>query len=86
MSDIILKIARENKIKKTTKKKNEIAIIINDTIRLITVFASAHVLQTLLHQENKLFNTEFIKTVVYLLVGTIIYHILVKKHTELEEE
>jgi len=53
---------------------------------LFTVFISAHVLQTLLHEDNKLFNKEFIKTIMYFALGTLIYHILVKKYTQLEEQ
>jgi len=86
MTDFFSKIAKHNGIKKKKEKKNELAVIINDTIRLFTVFISAHVLQTLLHEDNKLFNKEFIKTIMYFALGTLIYHILVKKYTQLEEQ
>jgi hypothetical protein len=68
----ILKLKKE-------KKKNEVAVIINDTIRLITVYGIVHVLQSTLHEKESLFNTDFIQTMIYFIIGTIIYHLIIKQ-------
>jgi len=59
-----------------TKKSS----IINDTVRLITVYGVAHLLETMLHKNQSFLNEEFVLTTLYLIIGTIIYHIFVKEY------
>ena len=66
-------------------EKNEFAVIINDTIRLLTVYFVAHLLETMIHKERTFFDSDFLKTTLYFTIGTIFYHLVVKKMLFVDE-
>jgi hypothetical protein len=64
---------------KKVKKKNEIGVVFNDTIRLLSIYGIAHILEIYIQKKKSLFHEEFTLMILYFIVGTIIYHLIVKQ-------
>lgn len=68
------------------KKSNDTAVVINDTIRLFTIFGIVHILEAKLSKKHALWNNDFLWTMLFFVIGTAIYHFIIKKFTLLEEK
>ncbi len=80
------KTSYNNKNINTEKPKSEIAMIINDVIRLVIVFTLAHLLECALHDDKTFFNNTFVTSTIYFAIGTILYHVIFKKIVFVSEE
>ena len=70
------------KIKKIPK---EYAIIWNDIIRILSIYFVIHIIEY--YNDNiEFFNKTFIRNIIYLIIGTILYDVIVKKLLILDEE
>jgi len=70
-----------NDLKLIREEKNVKAIIINDIIRLLTVYGIAHLLEAITFKNKKFFlNKIFLYGLLFFAAGIVIYHLLIKKH------
>ncbi len=67
------------------KNTNNIAIVLNDTIRLLTIFGIVHILEARLSKKHSLFNRDFLFTMLFFIIGTAIYHLIIKKFALFDE-
>lgn len=63
--------------------RGETSLMIDDVGKIITCLFSLHILSHFINNENKqLLNEQFIRQLLYLIVGIVFYHIIVKKQVQ----
>lgn len=60
-------------------QNNNITNILNDITKYFTFILTIHFLESLSNDNVVFFNDNFLKTLLFLLIGIIIYHLLIKK-------
>jgi hypothetical protein len=61
--------------------REETSVMIDDVGKITTCLLSLHILSHFINNEKKqLLNEQFIRQLLYLIVGIVFYHIIVKKH------
>lgn len=63
----------------TTKNYDAIHNIIEDVSKLFTLLITMHVLEVFSSDCSTFFNDNFVKTLLFLLIGIIIYHFVIKR-------
>jgi len=67
-------------------KENTTAIIINDIIRLLVIYWTAHVIEVSIAGTKEFCNKTFILTIISLITGIIIYHSCIKQFLFFDDE
>lgn len=65
--------------------REETGSMIDDVGKIITCLFSLHILGHFINNESKLLSEQFIRQLLYLIVGIVFYHIIVKKHIGLKK-
>lgn len=60
-------------------QNNNIKNILDDITKYFTIILTIHFLESLSTDNIIFFNDNFLKTLLFLLIGIIIYHLLIKK-------
>lgn len=74
-------------LKRVQKHENTKAVIMNDLVRLLTIYGISRLLETTMFPDKgKFFNKIFLYGLLFIAAGTIIYHLCVKQFILFDDE
>jgi len=74
-------------LKRVQKHENTKAVILNDLVRLLTIFGIVRLLETTAFPDKgKFINKLFLYGLLFIAAGTIIYHLCVKQFILFDDE